>query len=256
MPTPLINAEHLHYQRGDKTILSNVSLSIHNNEVVTIVGPNGAGKSSLLRLLVKLDKPTKGKVEHKKDLRFGYMPQKLQLNPQMPLSVESFLNLSRRHHSPELFDQLLNELNIKQLINSSMHKLSGGEKQRVMLARAVLQKPDILVLDEPAQGIDISGQNRLYELINRAKHIHPCAVLMVSHDLHIVMANTDRVICLNQHICCQGHPDHISNDAAFEQMFGQQLAAVTHYTHRHDHHHDLHGDIIKGEHGEGCQHDH
>jgi zinc transport system ATP-binding protein len=257
----LIEAKNLHFEINGKVILSNINLKLAGDEVVTIIGPNGAGKSSLLRQLIKLEKPTSGTVTHAKHLRFGYMPQSLHLNPLMPLSVAVFLQLGeqqrRRSLSGDARHQLLHELNIDSLLTTSMHKLSGGEKQRVMLTRAVLQAPDVLILDEPAQGVDISGQNRLYELISKVREVHSCAVLMVSHDLHLVMAKTDRVICLNQHICCQGHPDSVTSDDQFTQLFDDhQLAAMRHYTHHHDHHHDLHGDVIDGDHGNGCNHDH
>lgn len=259
--TILIEAKDMSYYIDDKLILSNINMCLSRNEVLTIVGPNGAGKSTLLRLLIKLEQPSTGEIIHSKNLSFGYMPQSLQLNELMPLTVSIFLQLGRKKVKQQLSasaqSTLLKELNIHNLLQSSMHKLSGGERQRVMLARAVLQAPDVLVLDEPAQGVDINGQNRLYELISRVRDVHPCAVLMVSHDLHLVMAKTDRVICLNKHICCQGHPDTVSTDEQFTSLFDEhQLAAMRHYTHSHDHHHDLHGSVIQGEHSENCNHDH
>ena len=259
--TSLIEATALSYRIDGKLILDNINLSLARNEVLTIIGPNGAGKSTLLRQLIKLEKPSSGTVVHATDLSFGYMPQKLHLNELMPLTVKSFLQLGKkqlpRSLSQKTKAKLMRELNIDNLLSSSMHKLSGGERQRVMLARAVLQAPDVLVLDEPAQGVDISGQNRLYELISQVRDTHPCAVLMVSHDLHLVMANTDRVICLNQHICCEGLPDAVSSNDQFTNLFDEhQLAAMRLYTHHHDHHHDLHGSVIDGEHDKGCNHDH
>ncbi|MCK5880600.1 MAG: ATP-binding cassette domain-containing protein, partial [Sinobacterium sp.] len=214
-----------------------------------------------LRQLIKLEKPSSGKVTHASNLSFGYMPQKLHLNELMPLTVESFLQLGKkqlkRTLSKDARHKLMSELGIENLLSSSMHTLSGGEHQRVMLSRAVLQAPDVLVLDEPAQGVDLAGQNRLYELIIRLRDVHPCAVLMVSHDLHLVMAKTDRVICLNQHICCEGHPNTVSSDDQFTRLFDDhELAAMRHYTHHHDHHHDLHGSVVEGEHSTGCNHDH
>lgn len=257
----LIEVSNLSYQIDGKLILKDINMSLSRNEVVTIIGPNGAGKSTLLRQLIKLEKPSSGAVIHAPKLSFGYMPQQLHLNELMPLTVASFLRLGKKRLTRTLSvaakAKLMNELNIDNLLQSSMHKLSGGERQRVMLSRAVLQAPDVLILDEPAQGVDINGQNRLYELISRVRDVHPCAVLMVSHDLHLVMAKTDRVICLNQHICCQGHPDTVSSDDQFTNLFDDhQLAAMRHYTHHHDHHHDLHGSVVEGEHSAGCQHDH
>lgn len=254
-PAPaLIQAENISFSANGRQILSNVSMSLADNEVLTIIGPNGAGKTTLLRILIGLQNPSSGKLSYSKKLTFGYMPQKLHLNPNMPIPVSTFLQINHRNHADT--EQILQELSIHHLYNNSMHKLSGGERQRVLLARALLRRPDVLILDEPAQGVDIPGQNRLYELINRARKIHHCAVLMVSHDLHVVMANTDRVICLNQHICCMGHPDSVSTDSAFLSLFGDTPSpALAHYTHHHDHHHDLHGEVVNGEHHSGCKHD-
>ncbi len=261
----LLAAQNISLVKQGKTILSQVSMELHENEVLTIVGPNGAGKTSLLNLIAGLEKPTSGSISRSKKIRFGYMPQQLKLNALLPINVDTFLQLGKKQSHAQKqeqlqsneFSRLFEELNIHSVLNHSMHDLSGGERQRVLLARAVLQQPNILLLDEPAQGVDINGQNRLYELIGRVKEIHPCAVLMVSHDLHHVMATTDRVICLNQHICCQGSPDNVSDNQAFLDLFGEEkLAALRHYTHHHDHHHDLHGDVISGEHHQGCNHDH
>jgi zinc transport system ATP-binding protein len=252
--TALITAENISLQANDKTILENISMTLNRDEILTIIGPNGAGKSTLVRILIGLIKPTTGKVSYSRKLRFGYMPQQIVLNDFMPLTVKAFLALAHNKsaHCAEIFAQL----NIDSILQQSMHKLSGGERQRVLLARAMIQEPDILVLDEPAQGVDITGQNRLYELIDQVRKIHQCAVLMVSHDLHLVMAKTDRVICLNQHICCHGHPDSVSTDDAYLSLFDDKLQALAPYTHHHDHHHDLHGEVIEGEHSSRCDHDH
>ena len=254
MPSPLIEAENISFNAGGRQILQNISMQLQPSEILTIIGPNGAGKTTLLRSLIGLQKPSSGRVHYSKNIIFGYMPQKLHLNPNMPIPVSSFLSINHRHQ--ENIMTIAEELNIQHLFNHSMHKLSGGERQRVLLARALLRNPDVLILDEPAQGVDIQGQNRLYELINNARNIHRCAVLMVSHDLHIVMANTDRVICLNQHICCMGNPDTVTTDSAYLSLFGDNSSsALAHYTHHHDHHHDLHGEVIKGPHHSGCDHD-
>lgn len=254
MTSVLIQAEHISYEANSRRILSNVSMTLSKDEVVTIIGPNGAGKTSLLRILIGLTQPSAGKIHYPTALTFGYMPQKLHLNTNMPLPVSSFLNVGKK--AKVLTQSILNELNIEHIYQQSMHKLSGGERQRVLLARALLREPDVLILDEPAQGVDISGQNRLYELINNVRKRHHCAVLMVSHDLHVVMAKTDRVICLNQHICCHGHPDTITSDSAYLSLFGDiDSPALAPYTHHHDHHHDLHGKVVDGKHSQDCDHD-
>lgn len=250
----LITAEKISFQAQSRMILDNVSMQLEKDEILTIIGPNGAGKTTLLRILCGLMKPSSGHIERRKDLRFGYMPQKLNLNTAMPLTVASFLDVPQADQ--QSLAQTLSDLNIEGLFQQSMHNLSGGERQRVLLARAILRRPDVLVLDEPAQGVDIAGQNRLYELIDIVRKRHSCAVLMVSHDLHLVMAKTDRVICLNQHICCQGHPDNVSIDKAYLQLFGKTTTpALAPYIHHHDHHHNMHGDVVDGhQHGKGCQH--
>ncbi|MCK3656711.1 zinc ABC transporter ATP-binding protein ZnuC, partial [Pasteurellaceae bacterium Macca] len=211
----------------------------------TIVGPNGGGKSTLLKVLLKLLKPTSGKVVHQKGLKIGYVPQKLHLDPSIPVTVEKFLSLKPKVEKADI-DQALTLFSIRHLVGNSMQKLSGGELQRVLLARAILDKPQLLVLDEPMQGVDITGQTELYQLLNQTRSWLNCAILMVSHDLNIVMANTDEVLCINRHICCAGTPEAVSADPSFIHFFGDQFANnVAFYSHRHNHHHDLHGDVCQ-----------
>ncbi|ODS24023.1 zinc ABC transporter ATP-binding protein ZnuC [Candidatus Endobugula sertula] len=240
---PLLQAQEISLRDRQRTLLQDIDLTVSANEIVTIIGPNGAGKSSLLNILLGLRKPTRGKVIRSPELTIGYMPQRLQLNPQMPLTVERFLSLT--HHGTLHIEQALEKTGVQGLKKTSMHHLSGGETQRVLLSRALLRQPQLLVLDEPAQGVDITGQSQLYDLIAQLRSELKCGVLMVSHDLHIVMAATDRVICLNQHICCHGHPDKISNHPAYLEMFGHATGTnVAIYTHHHDHSHDVHGDVL------------
>jgi zinc transport system ATP-binding protein len=186
------------------------------------------------------------------------MPQKLKLEDTLPLTVARFLDLG--HHkmhqlTPELWHTLLHECRAEKLLDRPMQQLSGGETQRVLLLRAVLRKPHLLVLDEPVQGVDVTGQVSLYNLIGQVRNILGCGILMVSHDLHLVMAATDQVICLNQHICCSGHPEQVSQDPAFTDLFGHQGASnLALYNHQHNHHHTSHGEIIAGEHHKDCNH--
>lgn len=252
---PLISAHQLYLTRRHKTVLDNISLKVLPRQIITLIGPNGCGKSTLIRVLLGLEKIDSGHIERQANLRIGYMPQKLSLDQRMPLTVLGFLKLTRNVRTADI-RRWLTRLHIDGLADLSVHDLSGGEWQRVLLARALLMKPDVLVLDEPVQGVDVQGQMELYQLIPTLRDELGCAVLMVSHDLHLVMAATDEVICLNGHVCCSGHPDSVSVDPAYLQLFG--LRANSHqagplamtpkisplagplvpYTHHHDHQHD------------------
>lgn len=233
----LLKAGGLSLQFRQKKVLDNISLTITAGQIITLIGPNGCGKSTLTKVLLGLQKANSGKITRKRGLRVGYMPQKLQLDERLPLTVRGFLRLTKGCHHNDI-DAWLERLNIKTLRDQSVHNLSGGEWQRVLLARALLIKPELLVLDEPVQGVDVQGQLELYQLIPQLRDELGCAVLMVSHDLHLVMAATDEVICLNGHICCSGHPDTVSADPAYLELFGRKLESpIAHYTHHHDHEH-------------------
>lgn len=240
---PLIQLKNINVEFAQKTALRNINLSIYPNSIITIVGPNGGGKSTLLKTLLKLQAPTSGEVIYSKNVRIGYVPQKIHLDHSLPITVERFLSLKKGIKKDEI-STALSQLSISHLRKNSMQKLSGGEMQRVLLARAILNKPNLLVLDEPTQGVDITGQAELYQLIHQTQQQLNCAVLMVSHDLHIVMADSKEVLCINQHICCAGTPDVLSNDPTFMRLWGDQLAQnVGFYSHHHNHHHNLHGDV-------------
>ena len=240
---PLVELKAIHVQFAQKHALQNINLRIYPNSIITIVGPNGGGKSTLLKVLLKLLKPTSGKVIYQKNVRIGYVPQKIYLDHTLPMTVEKFLSLKKGIKKQDILDALA-LLSVSHLLNNSLQKLSGGEMQRVLLARAILNKPNLLVLDEPTQGVDINGQAELYQLINETQHKLNCAILMVSHDLHIVMADTNEVLCINQHICCEGMPETISNDPKFIHFFGNQFAKnIALYPHQHNHRHNMHGDI-------------
>lgn len=245
MSTPLIKLRNLSFVRQGRSILTDINLAIHSGEIITLIGPNGAGKSSLLKLALGLLKPTSGQRIALPELRIGYMPQSLSLPETLPLTVKHFLQLAKRYHKSELM-QVSNRLSIEHLLTRPMQRLSGGELQRVLLARALLSKPELLVLDEPVQGLDVSGQSELYHLIADLKTELNCGVLMVSHDLHLVMAATDKVVCLNGHVCCEGHPSSVQRDPSYLELFGKSMPAhLVPYTHHHDH-----------THGEHCNHDH
>ena len=230
---------------SSRPILQNVSLAINPGQIVTLIGPNGAGKTTLVKIAMGLLAPSSGTVTRLPELRIGYMPQRLQVEATMPMLVERFLKLAPQVDASQL-PTVLAEVGASHVLKSRLGELSGGELQRVLLARALLRKPQLLVLDEPTQGVDLKGQAELYQLITTIRDRHDCSVLMVSHDLHLVMSSTDEVICLNQHVCCHGHPEHVSNDPAYLELFGKRgVEAMAVYTHHHNHHHDLTGDIVK-----------
>lgn len=226
---------------GARAILKRVSFSLMRNEILTLIGPNGAGKSCLIKVVVGLLTPTSGTLVKKKNLKIGYMPQKLHINPLLPLTVNRFLSLGRFRGG---IDELLELLGVLAIKNAPMTAISGGEFQRVLLARALLGKPDLLVLDEPAQGVDLAGQEELYALLKHLRDLKQFGILVVSHDLNFVMADTDRVVCLNGHVCCMGHPDSVRKEPAFIDLFGHRELSLARYTHHHDHQHGVHGDVV------------
>lgn len=243
----LLDAQGISLQIGQRQILQNISFQIAERQIVTLIGPNGAGKTSLLRIALGLTEPTAGKVNTRTGLRIGYMPQRLHVDQSMPVSVERFLKLAVNAR-PGKIDKALGEVGARELRHSQLFSLSGGELQRVLLARALIQEPELLVLDEPAQGVDVNGQAELYRLISDIRERHDCGILLVSHDLHLVMSATDEVICLNQHVCCHGHPEQVSNDPAYLELFGKKDAeTLAIYTHHHNHSHDLAGEIVESE---------
>ena len=253
----LLSASNLGYTIRGHQVLDAVSLKLHGNEIVTLIGPNGAGKTSLVRILLGLKKVSTGEIYRKPGLKIGYVPQKLHIDPVLPLRVRDFLLTAGRFDEAHL-SRVLEEVHMSHLLKSAVQTLSGGEFQRVLLARALLHQPDVLVLDEPAQGVDIIGQQALYQTIKHIRDRHACGVLMVSHDLHLVMASADQVVCLNTHICCTGHPDDVSAHPEYLKIFGQAMEGLAPYSHHHDHSHDAHGNVIPmagenepGEHGAG-----
>lgn len=237
--TQVLAATGIQFKRAGRVILQDVSLTLNRGEILTLIGPNGAGKTTLVRILLGLLPADQGQIHRYGNPVIGYMPQKLFIDNTMPLTVYRFLALVRRDRPA--IEASLAKVGLVDIAERAMVSLSGGELQRVMLARAILRKPDILVLDEPTQGVDIGGQSQLYGLISELRDELNCAVLMISHDLHLVMAQTDTVVCLNHHICCHGHPENVTVDPAFLELFGdQQDTGVAVYTHHHDHSHDHH----------------
>jgi zinc transport system ATP-binding protein len=245
----LIEARDVTYFYGKRQILSKISLTIHPSEIVTIIGPNGGGKTTLVRLLLGQLAPLAGEIIRHPHLTIGYMPQRIAINPIMPLRVLDLIRLCNEKKQKAMdktrIETLAKEVGIAHLLQQQVHEISGGELQRALLARALLASPQLLILDEPASGVDIAGQLEFYRLIERIKREHGVSVLMVSHDLHFVMRATERVICLNHHICCAGTAEDVGQHPEYLQLFGKEASrTLAIYPHSHDHHHDLHGDVV------------
>jgi zinc transport system ATP-binding protein len=234
----LISAQNITVTYDGAPVLDDVSLAITQGEIVTILGPNGSGKSTLLRALLGIVPLARGTVSRKDGLRLGYVPQKLTIDRAMPLSVRRFLSLPKAVPD-KAARAALARVGLSEFASAQMAQLSGGQMQRAMLARALLTDPDLLVLDEPTQGLDQQGEAGFYRLIEELRLETGAAVLMVSHDLHVVMAASDRVICLNGHICCQGAPQVVSSAPEYRALFGLGTqGALALYQHAHDHSHD------------------
>lgn len=243
----LIEASGINVSFGGRRILHHADARVGEKEIVTLIGPNGAGKTTLVRVMLGLQIPDDGAIVRPPGLRIGYMPQRLNIDPALPIRVSRFLSLglNRGDIGHGLRHTVLKETGVDHVADTPIQQISGGEMQRVLLARALLRNPDILVLDEPVQGVDVGGQAELYALIRGIRDQRGCGVLMVSHDLHMVMAATDQVICLNQHVCCAGHPETVSRHPEFVSLFGENVAAeLSIYHHHHDHQHDVHGNVV------------
>jgi zinc transport system ATP-binding protein len=252
---PLVALTGVSVMRGGRAILSGIDISLQAGEILTIIGPNGGGKTTLLKVVLGLVKPDRGQVSVLPGLRIGYVPQRLQLDPTLPMTVRRLMRLTRRYADAEVIEAL-SETGVAQLIDSDVTALSGGEFQRLLIARALLAKPELLVLDEPVQGVDFTGEVALYEKIAEIRDRYGCGVLLVSHDLHVVMAASDRVICLNAHVCCAGVPGEVAEAPEYLRLFGPRAAgAVALYQHHHDHTHGLHGEVVGAE-DCTCGHEH
>lgn len=252
----LVEGRGLRLRLGGHEILQGVDVSVRAGEIVTVIGPNGAGKSMMARALLGLVALDGGTVTRRPGLKVGYMPQRFAVDGVLPLTVRRLMSLTQRA-SVGSIAAALDEVGTSHLLSRQVHDLSGGELQRVLLARALLGDPDLLVLDEPIQGVDVSGQMDLYGLIARLRDRHGCGILLISHDLHLVMAATDRVLCINHHLCCEGKPEAVRSDPAYLALFGAQAAQnLAVYTHAHDHSHDLAGEVVEPGHAHGHDHAH
>ena len=236
---PLASGRDLVVRYGGRAVLDRVSIEVHRREVVSVIGPNGAGKTTAVRALLGLIKPDAGVVHHAPDVVVGYVPQRIEPQELLPLTVRRFLAMAGRRARSDA-TAVLEEVGAAAVIERQLSGLSGGEFRRVLLARALLRNPDLLVLDEPIQQVDFSGQLAMHRLIGRLRDSRGCGVLVVSHDLHLVLGATDRVVCINGHVCCAGEPEAVSRHPEYISLFGPHAAAaLAVYTHEHDHSHGL-----------------
>ena len=239
MTDALIAATHIRFTAGRLNILNDVSLAIHRGEIVTLIGPNGSGKTTLLKALLGLVR-VDGTITRRPGLKIGYVPQQYSPDPSLPLTVHRFIDLFAGRDAGRA---ALKRVGIAEAGERQMATLSGGEQARVLLARAIAGRPDLLVLDEPLAGVDISGEAELYHLIAELRDELSCGILLVSHDLHVVMSKSDRIVCLNHHVCCEGDARAVARDPAFIELFGTR-GELAIYPHHHDHAHTLAGEAI------------
>ncbi len=244
--SPLIKGEKLALTVGGRMVVEHVDIAILPGEIVTLIGPNGAGKTTLVRLLLGFVNPNEGIVTRAPGLTIGYVPQRFLVDATIPLTVERFLKLSGRGTGDDTA-KLLEEVGAGHLKDAQVSSLSGGEFQRVVLAKALMGSPQLLVLDEPVQNVDFSGEAELYQLIETIRDARGCGILLVSHNLHVVLGASDRVVCLNHHVCCSGVPETVGKHPEYERLFGAKAAqAFAIYSHTHDHEHGLSGEIADG----------
>ncbi len=231
--------------RNGRWLIRGIDLSIRAGEIVSLIGPNGSGKTTIAKVLSGSIAPDNGSVTRADGIRIGYVPQRLVIDTTLPMTVRRLMNINEKFDTVEI-EEVLDEMNVLKLAGQPVQELSGGEFQRVLFARALLRKPDLLLLDEPSQGLDFKGEIKLYNQIVDIRDRLNCGILLACHNLHMVMAKTDSVICINSHICCAGTPIHVVNDDAFEELFGSE-AARSHalYRHQHDHRHLPDGSISR-----------
>lgn len=239
----LVEANGVGVIRNNRWLLRDVDIAIHRSSIVSLIGPNGSGKTTVAKILTDVIKPDRGSVNRQQDLTIGYVPQRFNLNSTFPITVNRLMNLTRKH-SNRAVAEALDSLQISHLAQTAVQNLSGGEFQRALFARAIVSKPDLLILDEPAQGMDYAGEASLYQLVEETRNRFACGILLITHDLHIVMAKADVVICLNTHVCCTGTPDVVANNKEYTRLFGETAQkSLALYHHEHDHEHLPDGSI-------------
>ena len=240
----LVKLENAGYSQNNKWLVRGVSLEVEKGKIVTLIGPNGSGKSTTAKIALGIYKKIEGKVE-KYTKKVGYVPQKVSIDWTLPLRVNDFMVLTE-NLKDDAINEALSLTGVEHLKNKNLGNLSGGEFQRVLLARAISKKPELLVLDEPVQGVDFNGEIALYELIKKISDELNCGILLISHDLHTVMSATDHVVCLNGHVCCSGSPIDVAKNNEYKALFGEQASQILSvYEHRHDHVHSNEGEIKK-----------
>ena len=238
----LVKLNNAGFKQNDKWLVEGVSLTVKKGKIVTLIGPNGSGKSTTAKIALGIYKNIEGSVE-KYTNKVGYVPQKISIDWTLPLRVYDFMLLTE-NIKEEAIDEALTLTGVIHLKNKNLGNLSGGEFQRVLIARAISKKPELLVLDEPVQGVDYTGEIALYELIKRISDTLNCGILLISHDLHVVMSSTDYVVCLNGHVCCSGTPQSVANNNKYQELFGDRASTILSvYEHKHDHTHSTDGTI-------------
>ena len=240
----LVKLNEVGIKQNNKWLVKDVSLIVEKGKIVTLIGPNGSGKSTTAKIALGIYKKIEGQVE-KYTNNVGYVPQKISIDWTLPLRVNDFMLLTE-NLKDEAVNEALSLTGVKHLKNKNLGNLSGGEFQRVLLARAISRKPDLLVLDEPVQGVDFTGEIALYELIKKISDTLNCGILLISHDLHTVMSATDHVVCLNGHVCCSGSPSDVARNNEYKALFGEQASqTLSIYEHKHDHVHSNDGEVKK-----------
>ncbi len=226
--------ENISLKLNRQPILSGINLELKKGKITTLIGPNGGGKTSIARILLRILKPTSGKVVIDSAVKIGYMPQKIEIDKTIPLTAKDFIQLST--HKIEFDQKLAEKLNVEKILDRQIHDLSGGQMQKILFLRALTNNPDLLVLDEPTQYMDIAATQDFYHIIDEIRKANNCAILLISHDLHAVMQKTDVVFCVNHHVCCHGSPESVNQHPEYLSLFGKK-SEIGIYQHHHDHKH-------------------